>query len=155
MDSFCFFWHGAQTLTAGCGSSWPHAMLLTHNSRDLWVGRGKLCGEMERALAVEIKSMSLSLKSWVTSVSPSLSEAVIFTVSPNSESTETFETRTGLTKVRREEMPTFKSGKREKEAKPKMDKQPQGPVLTVGGKSLWVFQSEVSVWGPMRDGGPE
>lgn len=84
-----------------------------------------MCGEMERALAVEIKSMSLSLKSWVTSVSPSLSEAVIFTISPNSKSTEAFETRTGLTKVRREEMPAFKSGKREKEAKLKMDKQPQ------------------------------
>lgn len=77
---------------------------------------------MERALAVEAKSMNLSLKSWVTSVSPSLSEAVIFTISPNSESTEAFEIRMRLTKVRREEMPTFKSGKREKETKPKMDK---------------------------------
>lgn len=44
------------------GSMWPCVTLVLH-SRDLGVGGGKPCGEMERALAAEAGSMSLSLKS--------------------------------------------------------------------------------------------
>lgn len=56
-------------------------------------GRGKLCGEMKGTPVVKPRSMTLSLTSWVTSVSPASSEAVIFTSSPDSESTEVLETR--------------------------------------------------------------
>lgn len=42
---------------------------------------------------------------------------MILTISPNSESTEAFETKTGLTKIRREERPASEGGKREREAK--------------------------------------
>lgn len=38
---------------------------------------GEPCGEMERALAARAGSMSLSPKSWVTLVFPSLSKSMI------------------------------------------------------------------------------
>lgn len=51
------------------GSVWSCVMLGYH-SRAPGVSGDKLCGEMERAQATEAGSMSLSLKSGVTSVSP-------------------------------------------------------------------------------------
>lgn len=39
---------------------------------------------------------------------------MIFTISPNSESTEACEAKIGLTKVRREEGPAFECGRRER-----------------------------------------
>ena len=47
---------------------------------------------------------------------------MIFTISPNSESTEACDTKIGLTKVRREERPAFEGGEREREREEKKHK---------------------------------
>lgn len=82
-----------RVLQAG-GSSRLCVMLVTHHSRDLEVGdAGSLSGEMRRAQAGEASSMGLALTSWVTLVSPSSREAVIFAISPSSESTGALQQR--------------------------------------------------------------
>ena len=64
---------------------------------------------------------------------------MIFTISPNSESTEACEAKIGLTKVRREERPAFEGGrnerKKENRKKRKTDKE-----MVPRGKSFRVFQ---------------
>ena len=61
-----------------------------------------------------------SLEAWVCRLQtrsphfpPSFNEAMIFTISPNSESTKACEAKIGLTKVRREKRPAFEGGRRE------------------------------------------
>lgn len=51
------------TFTAGWGSSWLCAMVVTHHSREPGGGGEELCSEMERALAVGSRSLTLSYQS--------------------------------------------------------------------------------------------
>lgn len=81
------------------------------------------------------RRMTLSLTSWVTSVSPASSEAVIFTSSPDSEMTEVSETtqdalRSGGKRVQFSKL----GGER---GKPNKKKQ---TAVRCGGKSFRIFQ---------------
>lgn len=59
---------------------------------------------------------------------------MIFTISPDSESTEACETKIGLTKVRREERPAFEGGEREKKKTRKIEKIPDRQMVPRGEK---------------------
>lgn len=100
---------------------------------------GKICAEIERALAAEVRSMSWPLTSWVTPV------------------TEPSEAQAGLTKVRRKERLTFKGGQRERKGKTKQNRQTNSHRIWSWyqeGKASECYRFR-SGWGPMREGKPQ
>lgn len=119
---FAWFWHGAQTFTSG----WGVQLVVCDSGDPPFKGPGgKLCSEMERALAAEAGSRGLSLTSWVTLV------------------TEAFEVKIGSKdglEGREAALQRWEEREGSKKRKQKQtDKQPQDVVMVPRGKSFRVL----------------